>query len=404
MTVKEYFERYIAVDTQSDSASGEQPSTAGQLMLGMILVGDLLEMGVHAQMDEFGYVYGEIPASAGCEERPAIGLIAHMDTSEAASGRDIRFRTIEYKGGDIVRSAEKNIVMRVSDFPDLNDQIGKHLIITDGTTLLGADDKAGIAEIMALCETLLQNKTLSHGPIRIAFTPDEEIGQGTAHFDLERFGADFAYTVDGGALGELEYENFNAASATLEIAGVSTHPGTARGKMVNACLVAHEFVSLLPQDARPETTMDREGFFHLCDMTGDCEHAKLSYIIRDHDREKFEQKKAFFQSAAALVREKYPKAAVTATVKDSYFNMIEVMREHMDVVDRAARAMRACGVEPIVQPIRGGTDGAMLSFRGLPCPNLSTGGYHFHGRFEYIPAESMETMVRVLTALVCVEE
>ncbi|MBP3372392.1 MAG: peptidase T [Clostridia bacterium] len=402
MTVKQYFERYISIGSASDEASADCPSTTGQLMLGMVITGDLCEMGIFARQDDHGYVYATIPATAGMEDAPRIGLIAHMDTSPAVSGEDIRHRTVYYGGGDILLNPAKNIYLRAQEHPHLQNHVFKHLIVTDGTTLLGADDKAGIAEIMALCEFLVTHPEIPHGAVEIAFTPDEEIGRGTDHFDLEHFEADFAYTVDGGALGELEYENFNAASAVLSIDGISTHPGTAKDVMVNAALLAGEFMSMLPADERPETTEGYEGFYHLCDVTGDCEHAKLVYIIRDHDKEKFEARKAFFGEAAEKLQTKYPKAKVQAEVADSYYNMRQVLEDRMDIVDRAADAMRACNVEPIVQPIRGGTDGARLSFEGLPCPNLSTGGYNFHSRFEYIPVEDMETMVEVLKKIVTV--
>ena len=400
MTVLDYFRKYVAVDTQSDENSETFPSSAGQLELAKTILEDLTALGLNARMDDWGYVYATIPATEGCEQEPAIGLIAHMDTSSAASGADICVNIVSYEGGDVILNPEKNIVLSEKEYPELVKHVGKHLIVTDGTTLLGADDKAGVSEIMALCAYLKEHMEVRHGTVLIAFTPDEEIGKGTDHFDTEHFGADFAYTVDGGALGELEYENFNAASAVLEIKGISMHPGSSKGKMVNAALIAAEFAAAMPADQRPDTTERYEGFFHLCAIEGDCERAKLIYIIRDHDKALFERKKAFFEQSVAYYEAKYPKAGFNCKVEDSYYNMREVLEDKMQIIERAASAMRSCGVEPVTQPIRGGTDGSKLSFMGIPCPNLSTGGYNFHSRFEYIPLEDMEKMVDVLVALI----
>ena len=400
MKALEYFKKYVSVDTQSDENSGSTPSTQGQLELAGIICRDLADLGIDAQTDEYGYVYGTVPATAGCEDLPAIGLIAHMDTSDAASGQNIRMRVVDYAGGDVMLNEEKNIVLSEAEYPEIAKHAGKHLIVTDGTTLLGADDKAGVSEILALCAHLTAHPEEAHGTIRIAFTPDEEIGRGADHFDVERFAAQFAYTVDGGALGELEYENFNAAAAQITIKGISMHPGSSKGKMVNAALIACEFAAQMPEDQRPDTTEKYEGFFHLCALTGDCKEASLQYIIRDHDAGEFARKKEYIAQCVDAFSQKYPKAQISVQIRDSYYNMKEVLKDRMDIIDRAADAMRACGVEPIVQPIRGGTDGSRLSFMGLPCPNLSTGGYNFHSRFEYIPLEDMDTMVDVLRELV----
>ena len=323
-----------------------------------------------------------------------------MDASPDCSGAGIKPRTVLYQGGDIVLHQEKNIVMRESEFPSLTHNRGKHLIVTDGTTLLGADDKSGIALILTAVEELMASGQ-PHGEVRIAFTPDEEIGAGADHFDVAAFGADYAYTVDGGALGELEYENFNAASGRVTLNGVSIHPGSAKGKMKNACLMAMEFNALLPAEEIPARTEGYEGFFHLCDMKGQVEQAVLDYIIRDHDRKKFEVRKAAFLAAAEQLNAKYGPGTAQAAVKDSYYNMKEQILPHMEIVDRAKAAMEKNGVVPKVQPIRGGTDGARLSFMGLPCPNLCACGENFHGRYEYVPVEDLEVMTQVLKTLIC---
>ena len=400
MTVTDRFLNYVSFATQSDENTGACPSTPGQLELGYYLAREMEGMGLaRVRTDANGYVYAVLPANCKTDA-PVLGLIAHMDTSPDCSGAGIRPRTVLYQGGDIVLNQEKNIVMRESEFPSLTHNRGKHLIVTDGTTLLGADDKSGIALILTAVEELMASGQ-PHGEVRIAFTPDEEIGAGGDHFDVAAFGADYAYTVDGGALGELEYENFNAASGRVTLNGVSIHPGSAKGKMKNACLMAMEFNALLPAEEIPARTEGYEGFFHLCDMKGQVEQAVLDYIIRDHDRKKFEVRKAAFLAAAEQLNAKYGPGTAQAAVKDSYYNMKEQILPHMEIVDRAKAAMEKNGVVPKVQPIRGGTDGARLSFMGLPCPNLCACGENFHGRYEYVPVEDLEVMTQVLKTLIC---
>ena len=396
MNVTQRFLHYVSFDTQSDESSPSCPSTPKQRLLGQALVEEMQAMGIaDARMDDNGYVYGSVPGTPGA---PVIGLIAHMDTSPDCSGASVRPRVVEYQGGDVVLNEERQIVLRQADFPQLRRSVGKHLIVTDGTTLLGADDKAGIAEILTAVEELLSSGK-SHAPVRIAFTPDEEIGRGADRFDLAGFGADYAYTADGGTLGEIEYENFNAASAKVVCHGRSIHPGSAKNKLINAQLLAMEFHAMLPVNERPEYTEGYEGFSMLTQMHGDVETAELHYIIRDHDREKFEQKKGRFSEIAAYLNRRWGDGAVELTVKDSYYNMKEKILPCMYVVERAKAAMAKAGMEPVAVPIRGGTDGAMLSFKGLPCPNLCTGGENYHGRFEYIPVEDMEACVRMLRYL-----
>lgn len=400
----ENFLRYVKVDTQSSEGSLQTPSTAKQHDLARMLAEELTAMGAaDVTYDRaYCYVYATIPATAGCEDFPTLGFISHMDTSPAVSGANVKTRIVEhYDGCDIVLNAEQDIVMKVSDFPELAGLAGRDLIVTDGTTLLGADDKAGIAEIMTMADILLHSDDLRHGRIRIAFTPDEEIGCGTDHFDLKLFGADYAYTVDGGALGELEYENFNAAGAKLHVYGRSVHPGDGKGKMVNAILIAQEFQSLLPVFQNPMYTEGYEGFFHLEHIAGDVEHVVSEYLIRDHDRAKFEEKKALFRACADFLNRKYGAGTVVADVKDSYYNMKEIVEQHMHLVDNARRAMEELGIEPRVVPIRGGTDGARLSYMGLPCPNLCTGGANYHGRYEYACAQSMEQITELLVKVSC---
>ncbi len=400
MTVIERFLKLVSFDTTSSEETHQHPSTPNQKVLGAELVRQMQELGIQdARMDAFGYVYGTIPAN--CEKNlPVYGLIAHMDTSPDAPGGPIRARITEtYEGGDIILNEEQGIVLSPREYESLLNHTGKRLIVTDGTTLLGADDKAGVAEILSAAELLLASN-LPHGTVKIAFTPDEEIGEGADHFDVAGFGAEYAYTVDGGAIGELEYENFNAASALVEIAGLSIHPGSACGKMVNASLVAMEFASLLPALETPYFTDGYEGFFHLTDMEGSVEHAKLSYIIRDHDREKFEARKGVLEKAAAEIDRRYGTGTVTLTIRDSYFNMKEKIEPCMFLVEQAKSAMLELGIAPKVQPIRGGTDGARLSFEGLPCPNLCAGGENFHGRFEYVPVEDMEKITKLLATIV----
>ena len=393
MNVTERFLKYVSFDTQSDENSETCPSTEKQKLLGAFLVEDMKAIGItDAHMDENGYVYGSVP---GTVEGPVIGLIAHMDTSPDCSGKDIRPRIVEYSGGDLVLNETQNIVMKARDYPSLERNVGKHLIVTDGTTLLGADDKAGVAEILTAVEELLAEGG-PRVPLRIGFTPDEEVGRGADRFDVKGFGADFAYTADGGTLGELEYENFNAASATVVLHGVSIHPGSAKGKMINAMQLAVDFHNMLPAQERPEHTEGYEGFSMLHGMEGDVESATLRYIIRDHDRMKFEQKKDRFQHIAAYLNEQFGEGSVTLTIKDSYYNMKEKILPVMHVAERAKAAMTAAGMDPVTVPIRGGTDGARLSFEGLPCPNLCTGGENYHGRYEYIPVEDMERCVEML--------
>ena len=395
-TVVERFLRYVSFDTQSDEASTTCPSTEKQKLLGAALVEEMLSMGIgDARMDEFGYVYGTIP---GDPKLPTIGLIAHMDTSPDASGANVQARIVEYTGEDICLNEEKGIFLRQSDYPNLKNHVGKHLIVTDGTTLLGADDKAGVAEIMTAAEQILKQGG-RHATLKIGFTPDEEIGSGADHFDVKGFGADYAYTADGGPVGEIEYENFNAAGAEILFHGRNIHPGSAKNAMVNSQYIAMEFQSLLPIHQRPEATEGYEGFFHLMDMKGEVELTRLRYIIRDHDMGKFEAKKAVMTAAADFLNAKYGPGTVELTIRDSYFNMKKCIEPVMYVVERAKKAMAAVGMNPREVPIRGGTDGARLSYEGLPCPNLCTGGENYHGRFEYIPVEDMELCVKMLVEI-----
>ena len=387
---------YVQFDTASNEASETCPSTPGQLELGRSLVEEMRLMGIsNARMDENGYVYGEIPANA--EGFPTIGLIAHMDTVDCVPALPMHARIVEnYDGGAV--QLEGGDVLDPADYPELRLRAGKDLIVTDGRTLLGADDKAGVAEIMTACEQLL-SQNLPHGEVRIAFTPDEEIGRGADRFDVKGFGADFAYTVDGDELGGIEYENFNAASAQLTFHGRSVHPGSAKNKMINAALLAMEFDSLLPPQERPEHTEGYEGFYHLCGVKGETELAESVYILRDHDRARFEARKATVARIAAYMNEKYGAGTVECNVQDSYYNMREVIEPRMDIIRRAEAAYRAVGVTPFEKPIRGGTDGSKLSFMGLPCPNLATGGMNYHGRFECIAVQDMDKMAEMLVAL-----
>ena len=393
------FLRYVKVDTCSDEESPSMPSTMKQHNLAAMLAEELTAMGAGELTydKEHCYVYASIPASEGCEKAPVLGFIAHMDTSPAVSGTDVKPRLVEqYDGGDIVLNEKENIVLKVEDFPEIGKYVGQDLIVTDGTTLLGADDKGGIAEIMAMAEYFLTHPEEKHGKIRIGFTPDEEVGRGADYFDVKLFGADFAYTVDGGALGELEYENFNAAGAKLHVYGRNVHPGSAKGKMKNAILIAQEFQSLLPIFQNPMYTEKYEGFFHLDSISGTVEEVRADYIIRDHDKQLFEQKKEMFLNVAAFLNQKYGEGTVVVDMKDSYYNMKEVIAPHMHLIDNAAEAMKELGIEPKVTPIRGGTDGARLSFMGLPCPNLCAGGENFHGKYEYACVQSMEKITELL--------
>ena len=399
MKAYERFLNYVAFPTMSDSASETVPSTAKQLVLAATLKEELIALGLtDAKVDGCGYVYATLPANTD-KEINTIGLIAHMDTSSEASDTDIKASIVDYKGGDILLNEKENIVMTVADYPYLAKYEGQHLIVSDGTTLIGADDKAGIAEIMTAVEKIIASG-MEHGKICVAFTPDEEIGRGANHFDVAGFGADYAYTVDGGALGELEYENFNAAGAHIEIHGVSIHPGSAKDKMKNAALIACEFNALLPEDEIPSKTEGYEGFHHLSGISGGIEYAELHYIIRDHDRTKFEEKKAGFVDACAKINAIYGDGTAVMKLSDSYYNMKEKIEPHMYIIDRAKKAMTDVGVTPNVVPIRGGTDGARLSFMGLPCPNICTGGENFHSRFEFVSVEAMEKISDILVKLI----
>lgn len=395
----ERFLRYAVIDTQSADDKEQMPSTEKQRVLGRMLAEELREMGVsEVREDENGYVYGMIPSNL--EEgaaAPALGFISHMDTAPAFSGENVKPRIIEnYDGEDICLNKEASIWLSVKEFPEMKRYKGQTLITTDGTTLLGADDKAGVAEIMTMASWFLAHPEEKHGKICIAFTPDEEVGRGADRFDVAGFGADVAYTVDGGAIGELEYENFNAASGRVRLHGASVHPGSAKGKMKNALLMGMEFQSLLPVFENPMYTEGYEGFFHLDRMEGNVEEAELEYIIRDHDRVKFERKKELFKAAGAFMNQKYGEGAAEVYVKDSYFNMKEKIEPYMYLIDEAKAAMEELDIAPVIVPIRGGTDGARLSYMGLPCPNICTGGHNFHGKYEYICAESMETITELL--------
>lgn len=404
--VLDRFLHYVSFDTQSMDDQEQVPSTEKQLALAKALKEELEAMGAsQVRMSEHGYVYAVIPATADHPVK-SLGFVAHMDTAPAMSGKDVKPRIVErYDGQDLVLNEEKKIVMRVKDFPGMLDCVGKDLIVTDGTTLLGADDKAGVAEIMTMAEFFLSHPEIPHGKICIGFTPDEEVGRGADFFDVEHFGADAAYTVDGCPVGELEYENFNAASGKVDICGRGVHPGSAKGAMVNALLVGMEFQSMLPAFENPMYTEGYEGFFHLDQMAGDVESAHLEYIIRDHDREAFEKKKALFEEVSRYLNVKYGEGTVLTAVKDSYYNMKEQIEpDHLYLIDTAKEAMKSLDIKPLVSPIRGGTDGARLSYMGLPCPNLSTGGYNFHGKYEFIPVQSLEQMVEVLKKIVTLFE
>ncbi|MBQ6119156.1 MAG: peptidase T [Clostridia bacterium] len=397
MTVKERFLHYVSFYTTSDENSDTVPSTARQKALGQFIAEELNAMGVAAEMDAMGYVYGWLPPTPDRADEPAIGLIAHMDTAPDAPGDNIHPRSVLYQGGDIPLSDTEAI--RAKDFECLSRYVGQELIVTDGATLLGADDKAGVAEIVTAVEYLTYHPTVSHRGVAVCFTPDEEIGRGADHFDYQKFRAPFAYTVDGGALGEIEYENFNAASVKVAVRGVNIHPGSAKNKMKNAALLACEFVSRLPPAETPAHTEGYEGFYHLTDLSG-CEmNAEVRLIIRDHDREKFESRKAFVENLCAYLNTVYGAGTFTPEIKNSYYNMKEKILPHYHLIEAAEEAMRKAGAEPVTVPIRGGTDGARLSYEGLPCPNLSTGGENFHGVHEFVSVPAMETMVKVLVNL-----
>ena len=399
MTVVDRFLKYVTFATQSDEESGITPSTSGQRVFAEALVKELEALGLEEiSLDDNSYLMATLPSNMEDKEVPTIGFISHLDTSPDMSGEGVKPRIVSYAGGDIVLNEAENIVLSPRMFPEMEQYIGQDLIVTDGTTLLGADDKAGVAAIISAVAYLKEHPEIKHGKIRIGFTPDEEIGAGADHFDVEKFGCEFAYTVDGGEIGELEYENFNAASAKVVFSGRNVHPGTAKDKMVNASLLAVEFASMLPADQRPETTEGYEGFFHLTTMVGSVEQAVLQYIVRDHSRELFEQKKQLLEQITAQLNKKYP-GMVSLEMHDQYYNMREIVEPKKYIVDLASEAMEAVGVKPQIKPIRGGTDGARLSFMGLPCPNLFTGGHNFHGRYEYIPIpslqKSMETVVKI---------
>ena len=401
MNVTERFLKYVVVDTQSDENSETVPTSAKQKVLGQMLAEELAEIGLeNAHMDDKGYVYGWLPATPGCEDEPCMGLIAHMDTAPSAPGANVKPRLVKYEGGDIVLNEELGLVMRAKEHESLKGNVGKTLIVTDGTTLLGSDDKAGVAEIFTAMEYLIAHPEVKHGRIAVGITPDEEVGRGADHFDIPGFGAAVAYTVDGGELGELEYENFNGAGAKITIHGLNIHPGSAKGKMKNAALIAVELAGMLPPAEDPAHTEGYEGFYHLCGLSGDENEAFLEYIIRDHDREKFESRKAMMERVCAFLNAKYGEGTVVLDLRDQYYNMKGQIEPHMYLIDRAKEAFAQAGVMAKEVAIRGGTDGARLSYDGLPCPNLSTGGFNFHGPLEYIPVESMETMVEVLVNLV----
>lgn len=393
--------RYAQYDTASDERSETCPSTEKQRVLAEALAAEMREMGMTGvRVDENGYVYGCVPATA--ENRPVIGLIAHMDTVDCVPVAPVRARIVENYDGGAVR-LENGDLLDPKVFPDIAKAKGKDLIVTDGNTLLGADDKAGVAEILTACERLLADRTIPHGKVMVGFTPDEEIGRGADRFDIPGFGADFAYTVDGGAVGSIEYENFNAAAGNVVVHGLSVHPGSAKNKMRNASLVAMEFAAMLPPAETPAHTEGFEGFFHLCSMEGTEELAKLEYIIRDHDRAKFASRKAAFERIGRYLNDKYGEGTVEVDVRDSYSNMREVIEPHMHIIRLAERAYREAGIEPFSEAIRGGTDGARLSYMGLPCPNLATGGMNCHGRFECVAIQDMDAMVDVLVRLVSID-
>lgn len=400
MNIVERFLNYVSYDTQSSEDSNTTPSTAKQLIFAKALKEELEDEGLEdVEMDDNGYIYATLPANTN-KKVPVIGFISHYDTSPDCSGADIKPRIVEkYEGGDIVLDAEAGIISSPKKFPELQHHVGEDLIVTNGHTLLGADDKAGIAEIVQAMVFLQEHPEIKHGKIRVAFNPDEEIGLGAHKFDVEKFGCEWAYTMDGGEVGELEFENFNAASAKIRINGVSVHPGYAKGKMINAARVAAEFVSLVPASETPETTEEYEGFYHLLQIEGNVERASLSYIIRDHDRKKFEARKDFIKSLVEQINERYGAGTVEAEVKDQYYNMREKVEPVMHVIDIAIKAMSEVGLSPKVRAIRGGTDGAQLSFRGLPCPNIFAGGINFHGPYEFVPIPSLEKGMKTVVKI-----
>lgn len=400
MTVIERFLKYVTFDTQSDESTGVTPSTPKQMVFAQYLKTELEELGLKdISLDENGYLFATLPSNVD-HEVPVVGFIAHMDTSPDMSGENVKPRIVEkYDGKDIPLCAEENIILSPANFPELLDHVGEDLIVTDGHTLLGADDKAGIAEIVGAVAYLIAHPEIKHGDIRIGFNPDEEIGLGAHKFDVEKFGAKWAYTMDGGEVGELEFENFNAAAAKIRVKGRNVHPGYAKNKMINSLLVANEYASLLPANETPGTTEGYEGFYHLIGMEGEVENTVLSYIVRDHDREKFEARKQALLSYAAQLNEKYGEGTVTVELKDQYYNMRQQVEPLMYIIDIAFAAMQEAGVTPKVKAIRGGTDGAQLSFKGLPCPNIFAGGLNFHGRYEFVPVQSIEKAMNVVVKI-----
>lgn len=401
MSVVDRFLKYVQFDTESDTNSGLTPSTPGQLVLAKELKAEMEQMGLQdISLDANGYLMATLPANTD-KQIPTIGFVAHMDTSPDLTGKNVKPRIEKnYQGGDIILNKELNVILSPKDFPELLKFTNQDLIVTDGTTLLGADDKAGIAEIMTAMQYLKDHPEIKHGKIRICFTPDEEIGEGADHFDVEKFGAKWAYTMDGGELGELEYENFNAASVKIAIQGRSVHPGYAKDKMVNALLIANKLVSLLPESQRPEHTTQYEGFFHLMGMSGSIDSANVSFIIRDHDHDLFEARKKTMSDAVEYLQKMYPISTISLEIKDQYYNMREKVEPMMYIVDYAFEAMKELNIEPIVKPIRGGTDGARLSYMGLPCPNIFAGGLNFHGRYEFVPIPSLEKATQVIVKIV----
>lgn len=399
-SITDRFLQYVAMDTQSDEQSNSQPSTIGQLDLQLVLLQELSAMDVIVNLDPNGYLTAYIPANIE-GDIPVIGFIAHVDTSPDCPGNNINPQIVEnYNGDDIVLNKERGIVLSPQAFPELKNYIGQTLITTDGTTLLGADDKAGVAAIMQAIKYIVEHTDMPHGNIYFAFTPDEEVGRGTKHFDTQRFAAQYAYTIDGGEVGEIEFENFNAATATLVIHGTNIHPGYAKGKMISAINLAMEIDGMLPKSERPETTEGYEGFYHLTNLVGSVEKATMQYIIRDHDKTKFQQRKDTLTDIAQTINDKYGNNTVEISITDTYYNMKEVVQQHYHIVEKAMQAMEYCGITPKVRAIRGGTDGATLSFKGIPCPNIFAGGHNFHGRYEYLPVQSMAKATEVILQII----
>ena len=400
MNITDRFLKYVSFCTTSDEETNMTPSTPGQMEFAKYLAEELKQIGMtEVTLDENGYVMATLPANT--EGKPTIGFIAHMDTAPDASGKNVKARIVDnYDGQDIVLNAEKNIVFEVEKYPEILDYKGQDIIVTDGTTLLGADDKAGLAEIVSACEYLINHPEIKHGKIRVGFTPDEEIGQGADHFDVKKFGCDWAYTMDGGAIGELEYENFNAAGCKVKVHGVNVHPGYGYHKMINSMRIANHFATMLPRWETPEHTQGYEGFYHLIAMNGSVEETTLQYIIRDHDRARFESRKREIEHLARKINQEYGEGTVEVEIRDQYYNMREMVEPVMHIVTLVEEAMKEVGVTPKVQPIRGGTDGARLSFEGLPCPNIFAGGVNFHSRFEYLPVQSMEKAMEVILKIV----